>query len=489
MAAALDGGCPVEKRVHQVDVALRRADYERFSGNPGASLDAAQAAVRLAQEAGDRVREAKGRRAWGATLIAQGEYDAARQQFEQALALARESGARRVEAQSLTGLSWVLWSQSTGHLPEELAELWAYRMKALSLYREIGDRRGEADALSDLGVMCVGEGDLVAARSYYEQARAIQREIGNRNGEAVPLGNLAWVYWGEDDYAGAITCLQQALAIRREVQSRAGEASTLFYLGQSVAAQGYYARGEAFCRDAVYICRETGRRDIEGHALTCLGLVRYHQGDNAGARALLEEARPLCREFAARWVEGKRLAILSLVFHGLGDHKAARDIALQALENGPADYPLGQGDSALVLGHALAGLGDTEGATAAYEQALQRYRQSGFLNPPMEALAGLARVALEQGDPAQALLHVEEILDHLQAHTLDGTYEPFRVYWTCYRVLRAHHDPRAAQILHIAYTLLQQRAAGIEDENLRRSFLENVEANRRIVEEWAARGG
>ncbi len=86
--------------------------------------------------------------------------------------------------------------------------------------------------------------------------------------------------------------------------------------------------------------------------------------------------------------------MLNLVRHAEGDDEAARDHTQQALENGPPRYHLGQGDSALVLGHALAGLGHRAGATAAYHQVLNRYRQSGFLNPPMEALAGLARVAL-----------------------------------------------------------------------------------------------
>jgi hypothetical protein len=41
--------------------------------------------------------------------------------------------------------------------------------------------------------------------------------------------------------------------------------------------------------------------------------------------------------------------------------------------------------------------------------------------------------------------------------------------------------------LGTAHKLLQERAVTIKDERLRRSFLENVEANRRIVEEWSAR--
>jgi len=97
----------------------------------------------------------------------------------------------------------------------------------------------------------------------------------------------------------------------------------------------------------------------------------------------------------------------------------------------------------------------------------------------------LARVSLAQGDPAGALAHVGEILDYMEDHpALLGTLEPLRIYSTCYRVLLANGDPRAEEILHAAYHLLQERAAAIEDQSLRRSYLENVPAHREIVATW-----
>jgi hypothetical protein len=82
---------------------------------------------------------------------------------------------------------------------------------------------------------------------------------------------------------------------------------------------------------------------------------------------------------------------------------------------------------------------------------------------------------------AQAQAQVEEILSYLEDGTLDGTDEPFQVYLTCYRVLCAGRDPRAGGVLVAAHRLLQERAARIEDEELRQSFLENVVAHREII--------
>jgi len=76
----------------------------------------------------------------------------------------------------------------------------------------------------------------------------------------------------------------------------------------------------------------------------------------------------------------------------------------------------------------------------------------------MEPLAGLARVALIEGNWGAAHAHIAPILQHLARSTLDGTEEPQLVYLTCYRVLQACQDPRVSEILHTAYTLLQERA-------------------------------
>ena len=119
------------------------------------------------------------------------------------------------------------------------------------------------------------------------------------------------------------------------------------------------------------------------------------------------------------------------------------------------------------------------------------WHEQGEHHLAAENQAGLARVSLAQGDLSQAQSHVEEILSflggpHLETGALEGTGEPFRVYLTCYRVLQAGQDPRAREILTATYNLLQERAAIISNESLRRSFLENVVARREIVAAYQA---
>jgi hypothetical protein len=138
-------------------------------------------------------------------------------------------------------------------------------------------------------------------------------------------------------------------------------------------------------------------------------------------------------------------------------------------------------DALTNLGHALAGLGHLPDAARAYGRALELRRELGEHNRAVESLAGLASVLLAQGDSNGARCHVDEILDHLESKSLDGADEPFRVYLTGYRVLRATGDPHARELVSHAYDLLQQRASKIADRELQQSFLGNIPAHRAIA--------
>jgi ATP/maltotriose-dependent transcriptional regulator MalT len=103
-------------------------------------------------------------------------------------------------------------------------------------------------------------------------------------------------------------------------------------------------------------------------------------------------------------------------------------------------------------------------------------------------LTGLASLALEQGNPAQALSYVEKIWPlHFTNRPNFHEYYTGWSYLTCCQVFQANADPRAAEALAEAHEVLQERAARISDEEHRRSFLENVPWHREIIAMWKRR--
>ena len=423
----------------RAEVALCQANYAYVTSDYPAAAAAAQQTIALSQEAGVMDSEAAGYLWWGASLYRQGSYPEASVQLEEALRLAQAAELRRVEVDSLLMLGGVVIAQGHGARARD------YWEQALALCREMGDRRGEAFALNSLGSFAMGQSNYAGARGYVEQALALVREIGDRRGEAFPLANLGEVCLRTGDYAGAQAYSEQCLAR----------------------------------------CLETGHRLGEGWSLINLGEVCLRTGDYAGARGYLEQALALVREIGSRWFESYILAYLGLLSHRLGDDEAAREHSQQALGIAQDMGAQRQAVVALtVLGHALVELGCLEEATVAYRDAQHLWRELGHLGPAMDSLAGLARVSLAQGHPFQAQAQVGEILSYLENNSLEGTDEPFRVYLTCYRVLKANQDSRAQEILTTAYNLLQEHAGNTTDEEMRRSFLENVPAHRELVREW-----
>lgn len=357
---------------------------------------------------------------------------------------------------------------------------------AIDLGQASGDVGREAAGHLQWGRALWQQGDYATAHVQLEQALQLARTTQLSDVEADTHYNIAGVAALQDDYAKARDNAGQAYGLYHRTGNRQGELRALNVMGVAFHSQGDYVEAEAQFDLALHLSQEIGERRTEGVILRNLGGLAWGQGDYARAQACVEQSLRCCRESGDRRSESETLAFLGLISHCLGDNATARENSWQAIHLAQSVGARHEEGFALAcLGHALMGLGQLAEAADAYRQALMIQRELGESNSAMESLAGLACIALTGGDPVQALAHVEEILSHLEHSPLDGTEEPFRVYLTCYRVLLAHQDLRAGDILNFATTLLQERATKIANEELRRSFLEQVSAHREIAEAWA----
>jgi predicted ATPase len=434
--ARLDAGGRLPAARWRAEVALRQANYRWAISDYPTTIVAAQAAIDLAQTQQAVELEAAGYLHWGQALWSQGNYEAAETQLGQALALARDAKLNQVEADALRKLGLAYWHQGNNIQAKACFE------QALRTHRDIGDRQGESEALNNLGLAAMHSGDYAEANTHLEQALHIHHEIGDWRGESVALN----------------------------------------YLGLTATHLGNHAKARDYLRQSLRMGHKTGDRQVERKALTNLGKVSVTCGQYAEAKVCCQQVLRICREIGDQEGEGWGLIILSLLSHHLGDYKATQEYSQQALRIAQ-DLGAGhvQGGALTLLGHAFAGLGQLAEAADAYRQALILQRELGQHNEATESLAGLAHVALNRGDTAQAYDYIEELLKHLEMNTLHGAEEPFLVYLICCRVLQALQDPRASDILKSAHSLLQEEAAKIGDEELRRSFLENVKAHREII--------
>jgi predicted ATPase len=110
----------------------------------------------------------------GNTYEAMGDFPAATNRLQEALALARRAGEVKIAAESLSGLCWVATRQGKAAEARTLGE------EALTLAREAGDKATMALALRRLGVVVVSKSDPTAAIRYYEDSLASTARLATR---------------------------------------------------------------------------------------------------------------------------------------------------------------------------------------------------------------------------------------------------------------------------------------------------------------------
>jgi predicted ATPase/class 3 adenylate cyclase len=269
----------------RAEAALRYAAYHDAVSQFAAALEAADEAVRCAEQSGDRGEKTKGLIAGARALWRQGRFEEARTRLGEALALARQEG----------------------------------------------DRASEADSLHNLGAVLYFLGEAQDARDHWEQARKIRHNLGDRRQEATSLGNLVAVYSGLGDLAQGKVCSEQALEIHQIIGDRRGEATALSNLAGIYHALGDLAAAREHYERSRLLCQTIGDRQSESLAASNLGLVLHDLGDDEAAHHHCEQALAIKRAIGDRRGEGYALNHLALALEGLEKWDAAAAILNEAL--------------------------------------------------------------------------------------------------------------------------------------------------------------
>ncbi|HEX2024960.1 MAG TPA: tetratricopeptide repeat protein [Actinomycetota bacterium] len=262
-----------------------------------------------------------------------GDFDAARQRFEQALEIARSNPEvdRWGEARALISLAGI--ASSLGH-PREVLDI---ADQALALGREIGDPFTIATA---------------------EERRS----------------NSYRAMWRLDE---ALACSMEAVRIYRDLGARWELASAAGDRGMLYRLQGKLADAEVDLREALALCRELGDRVLIAFTVAELAIILALDGRTDEARTVLEEATlpgPLDEP-------GDRTTILwarIIIALAEGDEDQARTHALEVLsidrERGrEMEVAIGTWWVAALFGAEAAG-GDDE-----VEAARRRLEEAGYV--------------------------------------------------------------------------------------------------------------
>lgn len=437
LAETLDDRTPTgAKRLGEVH--QRRAQYEFLLAKFDEAIAASKQTIKLAKIARNMRLEALGHLIWArAFRVHNAQIEGAEAHLKEAIALAKVGCLNDTEAQALREMG-LLYS----FFLHKFDQARSYLKRCLTLYQELGDRIGESRAQNAIAASYLWEGDLVTARDQYTRALRLSHDVGY-------LREEGWVWEG---------------------------------FGETATGQGYYAEGLSCFQHSRDIFKRVGEVFGEGYMLS--PLIRTHLILGQYEDAALCSRRQLQ---IGQDIDDIGFRVVSNIWRSeIAFRRGTPDVALEfgqrafdEVQKGVAWHKFG---ILLVIGQALAALDHLEEAVAIYEQTLEVSDKPGRR---ASALVGLADIRLRQGQITEALKYVDEVLCEIDtADLISRTLHPAGIYLTCYRVLKAAQDEQRDAALEKAHTLLQKLAARIEDETLRRSFLENVPAHREIAAEW-----
>jgi predicted ATPase len=141
----------------------------------------------------------------------QGDYEAARKAYEEALTESRAANDLRQIVISSNGLGIVEKQQGDFTAARECIE------EALAISRQLDDKPGIAQALSSLGDLARTVGDNIAARPLIEESLTIARQLGNKQLVSNNLVNLGAVAYHEADFRAARLHYAEALEKAQEL--------------------------------------------------------------------------------------------------------------------------------------------------------------------------------------------------------------------------------------------------------------------------------
>ena len=355
--------------------------------------------------------------------------------------------------------------------------------KSISLGQTSDDLEAIAAGYSSMGRMLQMKGDLDGAGNAYEQALELAKQSGDSGAQAdsyVYLGLLA-IYRGnrEKSYAYLI----ESLNLYTRIHHRRGEARVLNLMGTILGDKGDFDAAMSRFEEALEIAREIGDRDLEASLVMNLGIGYDWAGMYDKSMSLYEECRYIADLLDSPGHEAcYRLNYGLLLIHTCDFDQAVSELKRSMVIFEEMGSQRDMADSYAAIGRAYFHMNRSQEAREALERSLEIRNKTGEEHTIPTIKAFLAYVDMIEGKLDDAVKKIDDIFPQFEKGALPHSEEPSPLpqYWATYTVLRKVDDPRYEVIIRKAHKLLQDFAAGITSDRIRKSYLSNVPVNREI---------
>jgi tetratricopeptide (TPR) repeat protein len=187
-----------------------------------------------------------------------------------------------------------------------------------------------ARALYGTGMLAWYEGDLEAAGQYVEEALALLRTLGDRQWTATTLRLLGLVRMGEGKPAAARPVLEESRALFHEIGDVWGEAMALYRIGLAAAELGDRTARASYEQSLVLFDR-IGDNLGMSVALNALAVTAAAEGDDAAALEAVDRGLALARSSPERWDLARLLLNAGTLWLRQGEPVRARSLFAESL--------------------------------------------------------------------------------------------------------------------------------------------------------------
>jgi CHAT domain-containing protein/tetratricopeptide (TPR) repeat protein len=419
------------------------------------SFDEAQRALKLWQEVGDAQGIISALHRVGNGHRFNARWKEATLHYEQALALAVKTESKSLEAESLTRMAEVIWSQGkirealdlyrkafaiydllgdqtnkASALAEisavlyELAEYNAAEKEinlALDLARKTHTRTVEARALAQLSYIAATRGDIRLCFKLQQDILKIYQETNNEFGQANTIATIARIYDMTGDLKQALTNKTDVMARFQKLRSRVDQMDVYVDLAATYQALRNFPEAIKNLNNALAMERELNFPSLRLRAFIALGAIYARLANYDEALRWLNEATPIAASL------GQRTEIINVqfkqgwVYRLKGDYQKATELLNQALAAAKQlDANFDVFDIEEELGMAEYHAKDYKAATAHLDAALSQRERQSLLNEMWEPLYYRGLVERDQGNNPEAIKHwtrAVEIVERLRGQT------------------------------------------------------------------------
>ncbi len=416
---------------------------------------------------------------WGEYYEAVSDYTQAEESVKQAMKLTEVEDNQEGQARSLARLGLLAWRQGKYEEAEQLYSEALTMVTTVQNYQAV-----EAEVHYGLGLVYRQQGKYENAEESFKRNLLISSELAHRPNEARALNALGSIEQMRRNYQHAITYYEKALVIRETVGDRSGIGTSLLNIAQSLASLGDHRKVEQMLREALTIQRSVADRSSEAAIWNELGILYLMIGNLDESRSCLTQGLNISQKIGAEILQAYILGNLGMVLRDLGEVEKAKESLNECLHSARSHGDIHLEASCL---NDLALLNLYQQChNEAIEQAqisLEKFQSLKLELSTTSNLAVIASAQLALGNCTEALATVGKALHILDNHAGEGADFAQRDYWMCYQVLQVLGETSlATHALSSAYHLLVQQSQKISDLEMRKSYLENVEYNRNILQ-------